>query len=117
MYIIMKNFRNIFFNKIIAGILLLCFGFSLQSFNGYRIEKRHYRKGYYIHICHAPKPKPVYQANEKSTLKEEKPVSDPPAIPATQQQEQQAPASSDRDEPTRSTAPTSRAIPQQINRK
>jgi hypothetical protein len=112
----MEKFKNIFFNKIAAGILLLCFGFSLQSFNGYRIEKRHYRKGYYIHICHAPKTKPVYHANEKPTVKEEKPASDPPAVPATQQ-EQQAPTSNDRDEPTKSTAPTSRAIPQQINRK
>ncbi len=71
--------------KCFLVVLLVLFGFSLQSFNGYRIEKRHYRKGYYIHICHAPKNKPVHIEN----------------IPIV-------------DEPIKSTLPTKTATPEKI---
>src|SRR6187551_2846428 len=112
----MKNWATRIFGKSLICIVLIVFGFSLQSFNGYRIEKRHYRKGYYIHICHAPKTKPVYHVTETPTVKEEKPVSNPPEKPSTQQsQREEAPTSTDDNERGRNIAPvsakpTSRAI-------
>ena len=60
--------------KIIPAALLILFGFSLQSFNGYRIEKRHYRKGYYIHICHNVKTHPVYASTVSTSQKQERPI-------------------------------------------
>ena len=53
---------------IIICPVLFIFSFSLQSFSGIQIEKRHYRKGYYIHICHAPKTHPVYTVASKEEV-------------------------------------------------
>ncbi|CAN5364263.1 hypothetical protein BH09BAC5_BH09BAC5_29610 [soil metagenome] len=78
----MKQLLNKFSGRIFLFIFLIPFGLSLQSFNGYRIEKRHYRKGYYIQNCHAPKTKPVYHevvVNEIVTQKKSVvPVADSP---------------------------------------
>ena len=63
----MKNFLKYKtkHSRFAVGAMLIVFSFSLQSFNGYRIEKRHYRKGYYVHICHKPKTHPVYTGISK----------------------------------------------------
>lgn len=110
----MKNFAANNFRKLIASLILVAFGFSLQSFIGVRIEKRHYRKGYYVHIWHNPKNKPVHTVTEKVVVKQEtkqeakqeKIISSPQ--PAAQQK-QEAPPSNDEDR-GRNIAPISRAI-------
>jgi hypothetical protein len=109
----MKKFAIHNFRKLIVSILLVTFGFSLQSFIGVRIEKRHYRKGYYIHIWHNPKNKPVHTATEKVVVKQEvqqetkqeKIISPQPAA----QQKQEAPTSND-DDRGRNIAPVSRSL-------
>lgn len=79
---------------VIACLALIIFSFSLQSFNGIQIEKRHYRKGYYIHICHAPKTHPVYAETSReevvTNVKAEKEKDEP--MRAVQQRDDNAPA-------------------------
>jgi hypothetical protein len=89
------------FTKARLTLVLIAFGFSLQSFIGVRIEKRHYRKGYYVHIWHNPKTQPVHAASEKPVAKEVKQTAARVHAPVAQ-----APQSIDK--PQR-TAPTSRA--------
>jgi hypothetical protein len=86
--------------KIIVSALLLAFGFSMQSFIGLRIEKRHYRKGYYVHIWRNPKTQPVRATTKKVVVKEEKQAGKPPAMQESRHD----------DEPQRNAAPVSRAI-------
>ena len=122
----MKNFAVHNFKKIIVSLILVAFGFSLQSFIGVRIEKRHYRKGYYVHIWHNPKTKPVHTVTEKVVVKQaqlrkkssvgqavKKQVNEEKIISAPQpvaQQKEDAPSSDDGDR-GRNIAPVSRAIP------
>lgn len=99
------------FSKIIISVLLLAFGFSMQSFIGVRIEKRHYRKGYYVHIWRNPKTQPVRTETEKVIVQEVKQVNSPPA----QAKREEAPPSSAQSqrshgEPQRNIAPVSRSI-------
>lgn len=93
------------FRKIIINVLLLAFGFSMQSFIGVRIEKRHYRKGYYVHIWRNPKTQPVHTTTEKVVVKEEKQESKPPVAQAKKQE-----VSPSHDQPQRNIAPISRAL-------
>jgi hypothetical protein len=86
------------FIKTIVTLVLIAFGFSLQSFVGLRIEKRHYRKGYYIHTWHNPKTQPVHTITQKTVVKQIKQTAAPV---------KQAPRVID--ETDRITAPTSRA--------
>src|ERR1044071_10451893 len=94
--------------KILLSILLLSFSFSMQSFIGVRIEKRHYRKGYYVHIWRNPKTQPARTTTEKVVMQEEKQESKPPVARASKYD---APSSQDQsqpshdDEPQRSIAP------------
>lgn len=120
----MKNSTARLPGKLIFTIMLLLFGFSLQSFIGVRIEKRHYRKGYYVHIWHNPclrfsgrqaKTKPVHNTTEKAVVKQEvkKEVNEEKIISAPQpvaQQKEDAPSSDDGDR-GRNIAPVSRANP------
>jgi hypothetical protein len=97
--------------KIIIGVLLFAFGLSMQSFIGVRIEKRHYRKGYYVHIWHNPKTQPVRATTEKVVVKEEKQVSKPVAQARKQEASpSHEPQRSHDDQPQRSIAPVSRAL-------
>ncbi|HET6992668.1 MAG TPA: hypothetical protein VFJ43_15145 [Bacteroidia bacterium] len=98
-------------NKILFFFLLVVFSFSMQSFrnvSGIQIEKRHYRKGYYVHICHGVKTEPIYTSTVSTSVKQEKPE------PVQEQRsiQRSAPAQNRNDiEPSRSinNAPTSRA--------
>lgn len=47
----MKTLIKSRFGKSAFFSILVLFGFTLQSFHGVTIKKRHYRKGYYVHIC------------------------------------------------------------------
>lgn len=91
--------------RIFPLLLLVAFGFSLQSFIGVRIEKRHYRKGYYVHIWHNPKTKPIHTASESSVVKERKKVPAPPVV----QQRQEPQRSSNEKQHQRNVAPVSQA--------
>ena len=105
----MKNLTALNFRKLIVSLILVAFGFSLQSFIGVRIEKRHYRKGYYIHIWRNPKNKPVHTATEKVIVKQE--VKQEKVIAATQSATQQKEAlPSNDDEQGRGNAPVCHVI-------
>jgi hypothetical protein len=94
----MKNkFQLSFF-----ALALIIFSFLLQSFSGIQIEKRHYRKGYYVHICHEPKTHSVYTGTPKESSPkqaEEKPAGE------IQQRENNPPPSSAEVAPERNIAP------------
>lgn len=98
-------------NKIIGCVLLLAFGLSMQSFIRVRIEKRHYRNGYYVHIWRNPKTQPVRAETEKVVMQEVKQVNAPPVAKREEAPPSGAqPVRSHDDEPQRSIAPVSRSI-------
>ena len=89
------------FYKTVAALALIFLSFSLQSFSGIQVEKRHYRKGYYVHICHAPKTHPVYSETSREEA-EIKPVKEKEAPSREIQQGED-------DSPSRNIAPVSQA--------
>ena len=106
----MKTIRSIFQTKTLLFLMAITFCFSLQSFkniSGIQIEKRHYRKGYYIHFIHPVKTEPVYQPDVSSKTKKEK-----PAIVQQQKSGQQnAPQRQIQAEPQRNMPTSSARVP------
>lgn len=103
----MKAFINKFQNRLTILPMVIAFCFSLQSFklvDGIQIEKRHYRKGYYVHICHCEKTKPAYTVVASPETKKQK--SGAVKSGRIQQQDQEA---GSRTAAQRNNAPVSRA--------
>ncbi len=90
--------------------MAIVFCFSLQSFKnvtGIQIEKRHYRKGYYIHIIHGVKTQAVHQAVVDSNVKQEKPQ----AIQQQRSIDQSPPQNQIDNMPQRNMPPSSARVP------